>query len=123
MRAVINTNICLLQVDQAYLQYGPDHNIVAFMQSLGYADFTAASPDEEKMTQFKRALKMTRPAFAATRSPMQQVMHPLLKCVLNAHVSPATMLTQMQIFFSTPVLRSVCCKFLQLHCCHMPCSM
>lgn len=63
----------LLQVDAAYLEYGPEHNIVAFMQSLGYSDFTAASPDEEKMTQFKRALKLTRPAFAATRSPMQQV--------------------------------------------------
>ena len=64
----------LLQVDAAYLEYGPEHNIVAFMQSLGYSEFTAAGPDEEKMTQFKRALKLTRPAFAATRSPMQQVM-------------------------------------------------
>lgn len=43
------------------------------MQSLGYSDFTAAGAEEEKMTQFKRALKLTRPAFAATRSPMQQV--------------------------------------------------
>ena len=66
--------MCMLfQVDAAYLEYGPDHNIVAFMQSLGYSDFTAANADEEKMTQFKRALRLTRPAFAATRSPMQQV--------------------------------------------------
>ena len=63
----------MLQVDHAYLQYGPEHNIVAFMQSLGYSDFKAVSPDEEKITQFKRALKLTRPAFAATRTPMQQV--------------------------------------------------
>ena len=28
----------LVQVDAAYLEYGPDHNIVAFMQSLGYSD-------------------------------------------------------------------------------------
>lgn len=71
---LLGKHLCMLiQVDAAYLEYGPDHNIVAFMQSLGYSDFTAASPDEEKMTQFKRALKLTRPAFAATRSPMQQV--------------------------------------------------
>ena len=47
------------------------------MQALGYKDFKAARPDEEKMEQFKRALKLTRPAFAATRSPVQQVSYPL----------------------------------------------
>ena len=73
-----------LQVDHAYLQYGPDHNIVAFMQSLGYSDFTAVSADEEKMSQFKRALKLTRPAFAATRSPMQQVLACLSCCLFTS---------------------------------------
>ena len=77
----------LPQVDQAYLQYGPDHNIVAFMQSLGYSEFTAASADEEKMSQFKRALKLTRPAFAATRSPMQQVSSCLETALAQLHLA------------------------------------
>ena len=70
------TPICccaVLQVDEAYLRFGPAHDIVSFMQSLGYKDFRTARQGEEKMEQFKRALKLTRPAFAATRSPMQQV--------------------------------------------------
>lgn len=70
------TPICCcadLQVDEAYLRFGPAHDIVSFMQSLGYKDFRTARQGEEKMEQFKRALKLTRPAFAATRSPMQQV--------------------------------------------------
>lgn len=66
---------CCVQVDEAYLQFGPAHDIVGFMQSLGYKDFRTARQGEEKMEQFKRALKLTRPAFAATRSPMQQVIN------------------------------------------------
>lgn len=70
---------CFTQVNEAYLQFGPAHDIVSFMQALGYKDFKASRPDEEKMEQFKRALKLTRPAFAATRSPMQKVC-----CVLHS---------------------------------------
>jgi len=84
---------CCVQVDEAYLQFGPAHDIVGFMQSLGYKDFRTARQGEEKMEQFKRALKLTRPAFAATRSPMQQVptwlAHHTVPCLLAAkHGSP-----------------------------------
>jgi hypothetical protein len=77
-----------VQVDEAYLQFGPAHDIVGFMQSLGYTDFRTARQGEEKMEQFKRALKLTRPAFAATRSPMQQVptwlAHHTVACLLQS---------------------------------------
>jgi hypothetical protein len=89
----LNLLRCCVQVDEAYLQFGPAHDIVGFMQSLGYKDFRTARQGEEKMEQFKRALKLTRPAFAATRSPMQQVptwlAHHTVACLLAAkHGSP-----------------------------------
>lgn len=51
------------------------HDIVGFMQQLGYKDFAAAGPEEAKIEQFKRALKLTRPVANINKSPMQKVPH------------------------------------------------
>ena len=75
-------------MDAAYLQYGPGIEIVAFMQALGYTDFTAARPDEQKTDQFRRALKLTRPAFAATRTPKQQVPACVSPCLPRQYRNP-----------------------------------
>ena len=64
-----------LQVQDAYVQHGSTHDIVSFMQQLGYRDFAAAGPEEAKIEQFKRALKLTRPTSNANKPSKEKVQH------------------------------------------------
>ena len=57
------------------MQHGSTHDIVSFMQQLGYRDFAAAGPEEAKIEQFKRALKLTRPTSHANKPPKEKVQH------------------------------------------------
>ena len=62
-----------VQVQEAYVQHSGAHDIVSFMQQLGYRDFTAAGPDEAKIEQFKRALKLTRATSNVNKPPKEKV--------------------------------------------------
>ena len=63
----------VMQVQEAYVQHSGTHDIVGFMQRLGYADFTAAGPEEAKIEQFKRALKLTRATSNINKPPKEKV--------------------------------------------------
>lgn len=45
------------------------------MQRLGYRDFAATGPEEAKIEQFKRALKLTRPTSNASKPQKEKVLH------------------------------------------------
>ena len=77
-----------MQVQDAYVQHGSTHDIVSFMQQLGYRDFAAAGPEEAKIEQFKRALKLTRPTSNASKPPKEKVQHyhECIMCIADLHL-------------------------------------